>query len=102
MTMTGIFHITLVPDADEQAFVAHMVNAVFSSSLLATRITRSQTNALLKKHGGLRQYAWQATVDLMNDMGRPFDDFLAAVRNSIAAYGEVTGVDTYTHVDATP
>jgi hypothetical protein len=100
MTMTGLFHITLLPDADEQAFVTHMTATVFKdvSALQLTRITAAFRHTLLKGRSEFREYVWQVEVDLVTDHEYNFAENTARVQTSLNGAGVVTGLDVYTHV----
>jgi hypothetical protein len=100
--MTGIYRIALLPGADERAFVKHMRDVVFKNpnALQLTRITRGFEHRLLKMHGDLRLYAWQATVDLQTDSGYDFAQN-AHVQKSIQEFGVLIGVEAYTNMEGT-
>jgi hypothetical protein len=98
MKMTGQFRIALLPSADPQAFEEHMKNTVFKGSALKpTRITRSFSHTLLQ--GSMRQYVWQAAVDLQTDAGYNFAENAAGVQNTIADFGVLIGVEAFTDVE---
>jgi hypothetical protein len=100
MTMTGQFHITLVPGADEKAFTARMKDTVFKdpSAMQLTRITAAFRHRLLKGRAEFREYVWQVEVDLVTDHEYSFAENVARVQESLAGAGVVTGLDVYTHV----
>lgn len=102
MTMTGQFHITLTPDADEKAFVTRMTGVVFNdmASLQSTRITAAFRHRLLKGRSEFREYVWQVEVDLVTDHEYDFAENVERVQKSLAGSGVVTGLDVYTHVSA--
>lgn len=98
MVSVGQYRITLLPGADEAAFVARMTEELFNdpSLLGATRITRGISNTLLRRQGEWPEFVWQARVDQMNDRDYDFgDDNLERVRQGIAAFGVVTGLEVY-------
>jgi hypothetical protein len=98
MTMTGMFRIALLPNANEQKFVNHMVKKVFDV-LQATRITSGFTHTLLKANDGLRHYAWAARVELVTDAGYDFAQNVERVQKSIAKFGVLIDVDAYIHME---
>jgi hypothetical protein len=100
MTMTGLFHITLLPDADEQAFVTHMTGTVFKdvSALQLTRITAAFRHKLLKGRSEFREYVWQVEVDLVTDHEYDFAENIARVQKSLAGSGVLSGLYVYTQV----
>ncbi len=100
MTMTGQFHITLMPGADEPAFAAHMKDTVFKdvSALQSTRITAAFRHRLLKGRAEFREYVWQVEVDLVTDHEYDFAENVARVEKSLAGSGVVTRLDVYRHV----
>jgi hypothetical protein len=100
--MTGLYHIVLLPGADEQAFVRHMTDVVFKSTsvLQLTRITSGFDHQLLKSTGDFRSFAWQATVRLVTDHGYDFLQNIERVQKSVADFGLLTRVDVYTNVEA--
>jgi hypothetical protein len=95
MTMTGIFRIALLPNADEKKFVDHMVGSVFDT-LQLTRVTRGFAHSLLK--GEFRQYAWLVTVDLVGDGNYDFNQNRERVEQSIAGFGLLLAIEAYTNV----
>lgn len=100
MTMTGLFHITLLPDADEQAFVTHMTGTVFKdvSALQLTRTTSAFRHQLLKGRSEFREYVWQVDVDLMTDHEYDFAENIARVQKNLAGSGVLSGLYVYTQV----
>ena len=102
MIMTGVYRIALLPSADEQAFVKHMTDVVFKNpnALQLTRITRGFEHQLLKIQGDLRQYAWQAQVDLQTDAGYDFAQN-SRVQESIKDFGVLIGIEAYTNIERT-
>lgn len=102
MKMTGLYHIALLPNADEQAFTTHMIDVVFTNvaALQATRITTGVDHQLLKAEGAFRRYAWQATVSLMTDKGYDFLQNVERVQQSVKEFGLVVGLDVSTHVES--
>jgi hypothetical protein len=100
MKMTGMYYISLLPDADDEAFVKQMMEVVFNNVavLQATRITRGFTHQLLKGRSEFREYVWQVTVDLVTDKGYNFGGNIERVQQSVADWGLVTGMDVYTIV----
>ena len=100
MTMTGIYRIVLAPGTNEAAFVNHMENEVFTATgvLQLTRITSHFAHALLKSQGAPAQYAWVVTVDLVTSAGYDFDQNIDRVQKSIAHFGVLTAVETYTNL----
>jgi hypothetical protein len=95
-----MYRIALLPRANEQAFVKHMTKVVFQnpSALQLTRITRGFQHQLLKAQGDLRQYVWQATVDLQTDAGYDFAQH-SRVQESIGRFGVLVGVEAYTNIE---
>jgi hypothetical protein len=99
-TMTGMFHITLLPSADEQAFVSQMRDVTFTSatSMQATRITQSFQHELLKRHADIRAYVWQVRVTLVTDRDYNFSENLDRVQKAVEGSGVVSGLDVYTNI----
>ena len=95
--MTGIFRIALLPAADEQEFVEHMVSSVFDV-LQSTRITRGFRHSLLKSESEFRQYVWLATIDLVGNGQYDFDENRERVQKAIADVGLLIGIDVYTNL----
>ena len=102
MKMTGMYHIALLEEADEQAFVKNMTEVVFKNpgALQATRITQSIAHQLLKKRSDLRQYVWQVTVHLITDREYDFAENLKRVQQHVQGSGLVIALDVYTNVGA--
>jgi hypothetical protein len=103
MNMTGLYLITLLPGADERAFVTHMTGIASKDLQLlhSTRVTRGFTERLMKTAGIFPQYVWQVTVDLMTDSAvYAFHENVGRLQESIRSFGVVTGLDVYTHVEA--
>src|SRR5262245_23379746 len=101
MTMTCVYCIALLPAADEQAFARHMTNVVFKTTgvMQLTRTTSGFDHHLLKIGGDLRQYAWQATVRLVNDAGYNFAQNNERVQEAIKKFGVLIGLEQYTHLE---
>ena len=97
MTMTGLFHITLSPAANEDAFVEHMNTVVFknAASMQLTRITRSIEHDLLKGRGPVPTYAWQVRVRLETDHEYDFAQNIPRVQEAVGAAGVLSGLDVY-------
>ena len=98
MKMVGIYHITLLTDADERAFVSHMTGEDMEGVLKPTRITSGFDPQLLERpaaSGQLRQYAWHVTADLVTDAGYNFDENVEGLQAGIEKFGLVTGIDAY-------
>ena len=109
MQMVGVYHIALLPSADETAFVTHMTEEVFPSTgiLQLTRITSGFSHRLLEHSGHLHQFAWSVTVQLVTDSGYDFQQNVERIQASLQPFGLVIGVDTFTvlatdQVDCTP
>jgi hypothetical protein len=102
MKMTGLFHIALLPDTDETAFVKRMATVLNDGAnpFQATRITSGFSHRLLKRQSRFADYAWQTTVDLVTDHGYDFDQNAGSVQAAIKGMGLLTGIDVYTHVDS--
>ena len=100
MKMLGVYHIALLPAADEAAFVRHMTGKVFPSTdiLQLTRITSGFSHQLLRRAGQLHQFAWNVTVQLVTDAGYDFEQNVQRIQASLHAFGLVIGVDTFTEV----
>lgn len=100
MRMLGVYHIALLPTADETAFVGHMTAKVFPRSdiLQLTRVTSGFTHRLLKRAGQLDQFAWNVTVQLMTDAGYDFEQNVERIQASLQAFGLLIGVDTFTEL----
>jgi hypothetical protein len=98
MTMTGQFHITLLPEADEKAFVARMTDTVFKdpAAMQLTRITEAFRHRLLKGRAEFREYVWQVEVDLVTDHEYSFAQNVERVQQALAGSGVLTGLDVYT------
>ena len=101
-TMTGMFHITLLPSTDEEAFVSQMREVAFTSaaSMQATRITQSFQHELLKRHADIREYVWQVRVTLVTDREYHFGENLERVQKVVDGVGVVSGLDVYTNIVA--
>lgn len=99
MVMTGQFRIALLPNADPQAFIDHMKNVVFrdTSALQLTRITRSFDHQLLA--GPMRQYVWQARVDLQTSAGYNFGENAERVQQRVEQFGVLIEIQTFTNVE---
>lgn len=102
MKMTAMFHIALLADASESAFVTRMNDVVFKdvSAMQLTRTTAAFAHKLLKKQSRIPAYVWQATVDLVTDREYNFAENIERVQNAIKGAGVVTGLDVYTHLGA--
>ena len=98
MLITGQFRIALLPGTDQQAFIEHMKNVVFTGPgvLQLTRITRSFDHQLLE--GSMRQYVWQTTVDLVTDAGYNFLENAERVQASVEAFGVLIHIEAFTNV----
>jgi hypothetical protein len=100
MKMLGIYHIALLPTADEDAFVSHMTAEVFHGDVLQlTRVTSGFSHQLLKRPSELRQYAWKVTAQLVSG-GYDFAQNVERLQASIEQFGVVIGVDAYTEMAA--
>jgi hypothetical protein len=101
MKMTAMYHISLLPGTDDQAFEKQMTEVVFNnvSALQLTRITQGFTHQLLKGKSEFREYVWQVTVDLVTDKGYDFGENVERVQRSVADWGLVTGLDVYTVIE---
>lgn len=101
MRMTGMYRISLLPDADDQAFEKQMTETVFSdvSALQLTRITRDFDHRLLRRRGDFREYVWHVTVDLVTDKGYDFAENIERVQAHVTNWGVVTGLDVYTDIE---
>jgi hypothetical protein len=100
MKMLGVYHIALLPAADEDAFVSHMSTEVFHGDVLhSTRVTAGFSHQLLKRPSELRQYAWNVSAQLVSgdyDFARNVERLQA----SIEQFGVVIGVDAYSEIAA--
>lgn len=100
MKMLGIYHIALLPTANEDAFVSHMTAEVFDGGVLQlTRVTSGFSHQLLKRPGELHQYAWHVTAQLVSG-GYDFAQNIERLQASIEQFGLVIGVDTYSEIAA--
>jgi hypothetical protein len=101
MKMTGMYYISLLPAADDEAFVKQMTQVVFNdvAALKATRITSGITHQLLKGSSEFREYVWQVTIHLVTDKGYDFGENVERVQQSVADWGLVTGMDVYTVIE---
>jgi hypothetical protein len=100
MKMVGIYHIALLPTADEDAFVSRMTAQVFHGDVLQlTRVTSGFSHQLLKRANELRQYAWKVTAQLVSG-GYDFAQNVERLQASIEQFGVVIGVDAYTEIAA--
>jgi hypothetical protein len=99
--MTGVYRIALLPTADEQAFVKHMTNVVFKNSdaMQLTRTTADFDHHLLRIHGDLRQYGWQAMVRLVTEVPYNFARNNERVQEAIKEFGVLIGLETYTRIE---
>ena len=97
MTMTGIYRIALLAEADEKKFVDHMVSRVFDT-LQLTRVTQGFAHALLKSKGEFRQYAWVVTVDLVGDGNYDFYENRERAEKGIAEFGLLIDIDVYANL----
>jgi hypothetical protein len=102
MKMTAMFHIALLPDANESAFTQRMTESVFKDLAVfaLTRTTAAFAHQLLKKQSRIPAYVWQATVDLVTDHEYDFEGNVDRVRAAIKGMGVVTSVEVYTHLGA--
>jgi hypothetical protein len=94
--MVGIYHIALLPEADEAAFVTHMEGA--EGVLQLTRVTSGFEPRLLRREAttdGLRGYAWHVSAQLVGDAGYSFAQNVPRLAAGIAPFGVVAGVDAY-------
>jgi len=98
--MTGMFRIALLPSADEGAFASRMMD-VFkkADALQLTRITSGFTHTLLKKSSDVREYVWEARVELVTDHPYNFAENLERVQKSVDGFGVVSGLDIYSNVE---
>jgi len=98
--MTGMFRIALLPSADEGAFASRMMD-VFkkADALQLTRITSGFTHTLLKKSSDVREYVWEARVELVTDHPYNFAENLERVQKSIEGLGVVSGLEIYSNVE---
>src|SRR4051794_2541121 len=67
MQMVGIYHIALLTEADEDAFVSHIASNTFGESgvLQLTRVTSGFDFQVLRRSvvaGAIRKYAWRVMV----------------------------------------
>lgn len=100
MTMTGMYRITLLPSADEKAFIEHMAEVFHSpGALQATRTTSGFSHTLLNASGALRQYVWLVKVHLVTAVGYDFSRNIERVQEAIGQFAVLTGVDVYTNVE---
>src|SRR6266542_3993143 len=109
MRMLGIYHIALLTDAEEDAFVSHVTEENFGNIegvLQLTRVTSGFDHQLLKRLGAvdesgrpapgeLRQYAWHVTANLVGDAGYSFEQNVDRLQANVKNFGVVIGVDTY-------
>jgi len=107
--MLGIYHIALLTDAEEDAFVSHVTEENFGNIegvLQLTRVTSGFDHQLLKRLGAvdesgrpapgeLRQYAWHVTANLVGDAGYSFEQNVDRLQANVKNFGVVIGVDTY-------
>jgi hypothetical protein len=102
MRMTGMYRISLLPNADAPAFEKQMTDVVFSdvSALQLTRITQGFDHRLLRRQGEFREYVWHVTVDLVTDHGYDFAENIERVQAHVANWGVVTGLDVFTNIQA--
>jgi hypothetical protein len=100
--MTGMYRISLLPGADDQAFEKRMTEVVFNdgTALQLTRITQGFEHRLLRGHGLFRQYLWQVTVDLVTDKPYDFAENVEKVQAHVGSWGVVNGLEVYTDVDS--
>ena len=99
MKMVGIYHIALLPEADEAKFVKQMESA--DDVLQRTRVTSGFDPRLLRRDAttdGLRSYAWHVTARLVGEAGYSFTQNVTRLAESIAKFGVVAGVDAYAEV----
>jgi hypothetical protein len=114
MIMTGIFRFVLLPHVKGKSFEEYMIDQVFTNPdvLQATRITRGFSHELLAcrfRRPGRRefinphpetQYVWQAKVKLQTDSGYNFEQNVDSIRDHVAQFALLIGVDSYSNVDA--
>jgi hypothetical protein len=100
MIMTGLFHITLSPTANEEAFVAHMTDVVFNDpgSMQSVRNATGIKHELLKGRGPVPTYIWQVRVALMTEQEYNFDRNVERVQQAVAGSGVLSGLDVYVNV----
>jgi hypothetical protein len=100
MKMVGTYHIALLKQADEDAFVSHLSSDTFGSGggvLQLTRVTSGFDCQVLRRSAvpeGLRQYAWQVTAKLVSG-GYDFDQNVERLQAEVEQFGVVIGVDTF-------
>ena len=103
MKMVGMYHIALLTEADEDAFVSHLSSDAFGSSggvLQLTRVTSGFDCQVLRRSAtaeGMRQYAWQVTAQLVSG-GYDFDENVERLQAEVEEFGVVIGVDAFTVV----
>jgi len=100
MKMVGMYHIALLTEADEDAFVSHLSSDTFGSSggvLQLTRVTSGFDCQVLRRSTvaeGMRQYAWQVTAQLVSG-GYDFDQNVERLQAEVKEFGVVIGVDAF-------
>ena len=100
MKMVGMYHIALLTEADEDAFVLHLSSDTFGSSggvLQLTRVTSGFDCQVLRRSAvaeGMRQYAWQVTAQLVSG-GYDFDQNVERLQAEVEEFGVVIGVDAF-------
>jgi hypothetical protein len=102
MIMTGLFHITLSPTADESAFVTHMTDVVFKEpdAMQSVRNCTGIDHELLRGRGPVPTYAWQVRVRLMTDSEYNFDRNIERVQKAVEGMGTLSGLEIYVNVGA--
>jgi hypothetical protein len=98
MNLVGMYHIALLPAADEKSFAARLADGPQPQ---LTRVTSSVTTRLLKRTDQPRRYAWQVNVVSMAH-GYQFEDNLERLQEHINDFGVVLGVDAFAEVSSDP
>lgn len=97
MDMTAVYRITLLDGVSGDAFIQHM-REVFAKvdALKLTRTTSGFEHRLLQAAEAPGQFAWLATVHLVNDRKYDFHQW-ETVQAHVKEFGRLTGIDSYTH-----
>jgi hypothetical protein len=103
-TMTGMYHLALLPTADPDAFQQHMTDQLFTDAdvLQLTRISEGFSHELLStaEHppNSSAQYLWSVTVALTTDAGYDFQSNANQLQHRLNPFAVLTDVESYTAV----
>jgi hypothetical protein len=97
MISVGLYHIALLPTAEEDAFINRMAELGDGPGIFQlTRVTSGFDTLLLRRPGPLPIFAWHVTARLVTSVTYDFEENVEALQQAIAEFGVVFAVDTYT------